>query len=193
MENGAEMNRIEKLATLALAVLLVPAAGMAIYAAGDTVADFTLPDVHGELHSLYDNLGEIVVLNFFTTWCPGCNEEAEALEHQIWLTYREQGLTVVSVNLAQPPILVDGWAQAMGVTYRILVDDDDYWGLYGLFGGQQIPYNAVLDRQMTLRYSQIGFDLLAITDIIETVLAEDDSPTVEGTWSGIKALYAPGP
>ncbi len=185
--------RIKLRCGILLALLLMPSVAPAFYEPGDTIADFTLLDVHGESHSLYDYMGDIIVLNFFTTWCAGCNEEAEHLENQIWLEYRTQGLTVLAVNLAQPPILVDGWAQAMGVTYMILVDPDHSWGLYGLFGGLQIPYNAVIDRTMTLRYSQIGFDLATIQGVIGDVLAEDSSPTESGSWSAIKALYSPSP
>jgi cytochrome oxidase Cu insertion factor (SCO1/SenC/PrrC family) len=40
----------------------------ASYAVGDTVTNFTLNDVHGNPISLYNYQGEVILLNFFTTW-----------------------------------------------------------------------------------------------------------------------------
>jgi peroxiredoxin len=138
--------------------------------------------------SLYDYFGEIIVLNFFTTWCPGCNEEAEGLENNIWQVYRERGLSVIAVDIAEPPILVAGWAAANEVTYQILIAPD--WELYSDYGPGIIPFNAVLDRTMTLRYSQIGYDEVAIIQTIEAILAEDSTATEAiGSWGQLKALY----
>ena len=50
--------------------------------------------------------------------------------------------------------------------------------------------NTVIDRTMTLRYKQVGFDLSGILEMIETILDEDDpTPTRAETWGGVKALF----
>jgi peroxiredoxin len=48
--------------------LLIISNGMAQYTVGQTVADFTLNDVYGNSHTLYNYQGNIVLLNFFATW-----------------------------------------------------------------------------------------------------------------------------
>ena len=58
---------------------------------GDTIQDLTLTDLNEAEVSLYDHLSQIIVLNFFTTWCPDCNEEATALGGDIWQVYRDRG------------------------------------------------------------------------------------------------------
>ena len=177
------------LPVIGLALLLcgLAAPASAVYEIGDTVADFALTDLEGNPVALYDLDGQVIVLNFFTTWCPGCNEEAEHLQN-IWETYQDQDLTVLAVDIQEPAPLVQGWALAMGVNYLIWLSPD--WDLFQLFSeGGGIPFNAVLDREMVLRYSMSGFDLLAITEIIEEVLAEDEVATEAGSWSTVKAAY----
>jgi len=176
---------------MALCLLLVAAASAsAAYMIGDTVDDFTLPGLDGGDHSLTDLRGEIVVLNFFATWCLGCNEEAEHLEHEIWLPYADEGVRVVAVDIQEQAVLVDGWRQAQGVTYDIwLAPDWELFQLFTDFGG--IPYNTVIDRDGVLRYSQTGFDLTAILDTLETLL--DVTPNEDRTWSDVKSIYARQP
>lgn len=168
-------------------ILLLPSTGLA-YELGDTVQDFTLPDLYEGERSLHDHLGRIVVLNFFTTWCPGCNEEADHLENDIWAVYRDRGLTVLAVDIQEPAPLVQGWAAAREVTYPIVLAPD--WSIIDLFPGAiGLPYNAVIDRNMVIRYGSTGFDLAAVKGAVETILEEDQVPVEEASWGRMKALY----
>ena len=172
----------------ALVIMLLLPAAVFSTEVGETADDFVLPDLQGETGALYDYLGDVVVLNFFTTWCPGCNEEADHLENDIWNIYRDQGVTVIAVDIMEFPSLVQGWAAALGVTYEILMAPD--WTLFEQYpsaGG--LPYNAILDRKMVIRYGSIGFDLNAVTGMIQTILDEDQVPVTEETWGAIKALF----
>ncbi len=174
--------------TILPAALLIMAGTAAGYELGDTVADFTLPHLTGDEVSLHDHLGEVIVLNFFTTWCPGCNEEAAHLENDIWLVYRNDDVTVIAVDIQELQPLVEGWAAAQGVTYSIWMAPD--WTLFDQFPqAAGIPYNVILDRNLVIRYASIGFDLSAITDMIETIIDEGRVPVATASWGEIKALY----
>lgn len=161
----------------------------AVYEVGDTIQDFTLTDLTGVEVAFYDHLEQIILLNFFTTWCPGCNEEAASLESDIWQVYQEQGVTIISVDIQEQLPLVQGWAAANGVTYHIWLTPD--WTLFQQFEEfGAIPYNTVIDRNMILRYKQVGFDLSSILKMIATILDEDDiTPNPIETWGGVKTLF----
>jgi len=170
-----------------LIILFLPVAAAA-YEVGDPVEDFTLPDLYTGDGSLYDHVGDIVILNFFTTWCPGCNEEADHLENDVWAVYRDRGLTVLAVDIQELAPLVQGWAAAREVTYPILLAPD--WTIIDQFPGAfGLPYNAVLDRSLVIRYGSTGFDLAAVTGMVEVILEEDQVPVEEASWGGVKALF----
>jgi cytochrome c biogenesis protein CcmG/thiol:disulfide interchange protein DsbE len=173
---------------LLLIALLLTAGPATAYEMGDVAEDFTLPDLIEGDASLYDHLGKVIVLNFFTTWCPGCNEEATHLENDIWQVYGRDNVTVVAVDVQELQPLVQGWAASQGVTYPIMLAPD--WTLFERFplaGG--LPYNAVLDRTMTIRYGSLGFDLNAITGMIDAILDEGQVPVSQTSWGGVKALF----
>jgi thiol-disulfide isomerase/thioredoxin len=173
---------------LALALLLAPVTAPA-YDIGDPVADIQLTDLDGLDVALSDHAGEIVVLNFFTTWCPGCNEEAAVLEQQIWQVYREDGVTVIAIDIMEPAGLVRGWTLANEITYHVWLAPD--WSVLDPFTDTPaLPYNTVLDRDHTLRYAQIGFDRDAIIETVETILEEDAMPVSAATWSNVKRHFA---
>jgi cytochrome c biogenesis protein CcmG/thiol:disulfide interchange protein DsbE len=59
--------------------------------------DFTLTSFGGETLSLGDLRGQVVVINFWASWCPPCREEAAYLE-QTWRRYRDQGVMFIGVD-----------------------------------------------------------------------------------------------
>ena len=167
---------------------LMPITTLGAYELGDTVEDFTLPDLDGNPVSLYDFQGDVIILNFFATWCVGCNEEAAHLEQDIWQAYAGRGVTVIAVDTNEQLPMVQGWADALEISYHIWLAPD--WDLFLEFPGSlNIPYNAVLGPDMKLRYASIGFDLNGIVAMIDTILAEGQVPTAATTWGSVKSLF----
>ena len=165
-----------------------PAISRLAYDIGDTVGDFTYPDVHGLPHSLYDFQGDIIVLNFFTTWCHWCTEEAPSLKRDIWEAYSDFGVTVIGLNERETADLVDEWCDSMNLTYPVLLMPN-YILPYSFPNHGGIPQNVVLDRDMVLRYSEMGYDLPAIEDQLHAIIGYDPfAPQLE-TWGGIKVLF----
>jgi len=174
-----------------LMLLFFLLAGLAqAYEIGDPVADIVLTDLEGLEVALSDHHGEIVVLTFFTTWCPGCNEEAAILENQIWQVYQEQDVTVIAIDIQEPVGLVQGWVLANQVTYHVWLAPD--WTVLDPFTSTPaLPYNTVLDREHHLRYAQLGFDAEAVIGMVEDIIAEGSTPVSSRSLSRVKSLFTP--
>ena len=165
--------------------------GTAVFASnyvGDVMDDFTLLDVNGAPVSLYDFAGDIIVVNFFATWCPGCNEEAQSLEHEIWRAYREHGVTVLAIDLQEQVATVLPWIAAQGVTYRVLMAPN--WTVFTRFpyaGG--LPYNAIIDRDMVLRYGHVFYEREVILGLLDELVGLAPVTTETTTWGSVQALF----
>jgi peroxiredoxin len=85
------------------------------------------------LHALtgdgYSSLGDfernLVVLNFWATWCEPCTAEMPTLE-ALWRHYRARGLVVlgVAVDRGAPRSIIEPYVRRLGVTFPVLVDPD---------------------------------------------------------------------
>ena len=187
------MSKIDQLrpllGLLILSVILLPALpAQATYQLGDVVDDFTLNDLTGTPVSLSDYAGDIVVINFFATWCPGCNVEAAILENNIHLVYQEHDVTVIAIDMQEQVAIVQNWVDSQGVTYQILLTPD--WDLFSLFpvaGG--LPYNAIIGRDGVLRYAQILFNEEAIISTLNNLLGFDPVADEAQSFGQVKALY----
>ncbi len=65
---------------------------------GAPAPPLALSDLNGALHALEDFRGEVVVLNFWATWCPPCVEEMPSLQ-RLEDTLGGRGLRVVAVSV----------------------------------------------------------------------------------------------
>lgn len=111
---------------------------------GFAAPDFTGTDVGGNVHSLSDYVGEIVVLDFWAAWCGPCLAELPTLR-QLHEDHAASGLTIVAINLDRA---ADTLKQAIGeYTLDYLQIHDGADGPIGaLYRIEGIPMTYVVDR-----------------------------------------------
>jgi len=86
--------------------------------------DFSLTDLAtGQRVTLSQFDGQPVLLFFWATWCPHCNNEIDFIE-TITQTYKDAGLVVLTINAAEDPATVSAFRSAHLLTFPILLDPD---------------------------------------------------------------------
>ena len=158
---------LSSLSSLILAILIggslsAPAAGQS--SAGPQQApterqrlapDFTLKKMNGEPFQLSEHRGEIIVLNFWATWCPPCKQEIPgfiALQKE----FREQGVTFVGVSLDKDGFSsVRPYAEKMEINYPLVVDDGTVAAKYG--GVRVLPSTVLIGPEGKIRHRKVGF------------------------------------
>jgi thiol-disulfide isomerase/thioredoxin len=135
---------------------------------------FSLADMDGERHALADYRGQVILLNFWATWCPPCRHEMPAME-RLYQHFRDKGFVVLAVNQWEDPDLVFAYTGELNVfpSFPILFDPQSTVSQdYGVKG---LPTSFVIDRDGRLVYRAIGgrdFDHPEILQRIGDLLAE---------------------
>ncbi|MBN8280640.1 MAG: TlpA family protein disulfide reductase, partial [Gammaproteobacteria bacterium] len=111
------------LGTLVVAALLAAPVmgGNASGGAPEPAAPFSLTSREGKAVSLKDLKGQVVLINFWATWCGPCRKEMPLLE-QIQKKYGPLGFTMVGVNVEEDTRLMDTFLKDVPVTFPILLD-----------------------------------------------------------------------
>lgn len=112
---------------------------------------FELPGLDGNLHHIDEWDGQVILLNFWATWCAPCREEMPMLD-ELHDEYGERGFKVVGVALDTPGD-VQAFVERLGIGYPILIDNTSGDDLARRYGNSQgvLPYSVLIDRDGTIR------------------------------------------
>lgn len=85
--------------------------------------DFELNLTSGEKFVLSEHIGkEVIVLNFFTTWCEPCKDELPELA-SYYAKHRGEGLVLVGIDGDEKKDLVEAFAAQMKILYPVGIDE----------------------------------------------------------------------
>ncbi len=85
--------------------------------------NFTLNDLSGSPVSLDSYKGRVVLVAFFTTWCPSCQDEMPQLQ-TLYEKYRSRGFDVLGVNIKGSLDDVKSFIAAYKIGFPVVLDDD---------------------------------------------------------------------
>ncbi len=111
---------------------------------GGPVPDFAFTALDGSSMELGAPYGEVVVVNFFASWCDPCRQEAAALE-ETWRAYEGQGVRFFGIAYQDADSKAKAFLDEFGVTYPSTVDTTNRTARdYGVTG---VPETFVVDRE----------------------------------------------
>jgi peroxiredoxin len=138
----------------ALAAALVLALPAAAGPPGSPAPAFTLAARGGQAVSLEQYKGQVVMINFWASWCGPCRTEMPLLE-SIYKKYNKMGFTMLGVNVEPNSQAANDWLKATPVSFPILYDTDSKVSkLYDVAG---MPSTVIIDRTGKLRVLHRGY------------------------------------
>lgn len=116
---------------------------------------FALNNSSGETTRLEDLQGQVVVLNFWASWCPPCKAEMPDLE-RAYTANKGEGLVILGINstVQDSPDAALSFASAQGVTFPILLDRTGEATRQYLV--RALPTTYFIDRQGIIRKVVVG-------------------------------------
>ncbi len=116
--------------------------------------DFTLRTLAGSNVRLQEQRGQVVMVNFWATWCGPCKVEMPHLV-RLYEKYHASGFVLLGVNIDDDPRSAAASATKLGITFPVLLDSDKR--VSKLYDLSTMPTTLLIDRDGKLRQVHRGY------------------------------------
>ena len=128
----------------------------------------------GAEHDLSTMKGQVVVINFWATWCPPCIEEMPSIQ-KMWEKLRGRGLEVLGVNLGEPADTIRAFLDEFDskLEFPILLDPEGE--AFRAWGARGLPKTYVVNKRGRIIYEAEGgrnMDSEHIRGLLQTLIDE---------------------
>lgn len=138
--------RWTKLGLLAVTTMILATTATA---GGDSPApNFSLPARGGSTIDLSQYKGQVVMINFWASWCGPCRQEMPLLE-SMYKKYQPLGFTLIGVNVEPDQKDAESFLKQTPVTFPVLFDAKSK--VSGLYNVQGMPTTVFIDRKGKVR------------------------------------------
>lgn len=145
------MSILAQLKTLTIGALVLCSSSLF---AADVAPDFTLKSSTGENIRLAEQRGQVVMLNFWASWCGPCREEMPLLS-AMSKKYGPMGFALYGINVDADTDDAKKVLEKITVSYPILFDPESK--LSDLYKVEGMPYSVLIDKKGEIRYIHKGY------------------------------------
>ena len=121
---------------------------------GQAAPDFVLKSATGENLRLSEYRGDVVMINFWATWCGPCRQEMPLLD-ELYGRYQRVGFSLLGVNIDDDARRAMAMVDELGVTFPVLFDEKKE--VSKLYQVEAMPVTVLLDREGTIRHVHHGY------------------------------------
>jgi peroxiredoxin len=143
-----------KLPLLLFLIFIVTPVMAAMPSIGSPAPDFTLRSNSGINLKLSEHRGEVIMINFWATWCGPCRQEMPELD-RLYQKYRKTGFLLLGVSVDDKPEAARAMAQQLKVSFPVLFDDRKQASR--LYDVDAMPSTLLVDRHGVVRFVHRGY------------------------------------
>jgi peroxiredoxin len=125
-----------------------------VSASSSVAPPFSLPSRTGEIVSLEKLKGQVVMLNFWASWCGPCRTEMPLLD-QMHKRYSSLGFTLLGVNVEADTADAEKWLAQTPVSFPVLFDKKNQ--ISKLYDVNAMPSTVFIDRKGNVRALHRGY------------------------------------
>lgn len=154
---GREFESMKGLKSMLLGAALCIATGGTLASSalvGAPAPDFALKSASGENMRLSEYRGDVVMINFWATWCGPCRQEMPLLD-DLYGRYQRVGFQLLGVNIDDDSRRAMNMVEELGVTFPVLFDESKE--VSRLYEVEAMPVTVLVDRSGTVRHVHHGY------------------------------------
>ncbi|MGB5165066.1 MAG: TlpA disulfide reductase family protein [Woeseiaceae bacterium] len=121
---------------------------------GQAAPDFSLKSSTGENLRLSEYRGDVVMINFWATWCGPCRQEMPLLD-ELYDRYQRVGFNLLGVNIDDDSSRAMKMVADLGVSFPVLFDERKE--VSKLYQVNAMPVTVLVDRDGTVRHVHHGY------------------------------------
>lgn len=122
--------------------------------AGQAAPDFALKSASGENLRLSEYRGDVVMINFWATWCGPCRQEMPLL-NELFNRYERVGFNLLGVNIDDDSRRAMQMVEDLGISFPVLFDETKE--VSKLYQVEAMPVTVIVDREGVVRYVHHGY------------------------------------
>lgn len=147
---------------------------------GEKVPAFVVEMFDGRKIDVKDLRGKIVLINFWATWCPPCQEEMKRVQKEIIDRFKDKNFVFLPISREENREQIARFRKRYGYTFPMGMDPDRE--IFSKFAKSGIPRNFIIDRNGRIIHLELGYDKEAFTKMVETLakLLEEKEGMKEG-------------
>jgi peroxiredoxin len=122
--------------------------------AGQPAPDFALKSSAGQNMRLSEYRGDVVMINFWATWCGPCRQEMPLLD-ELYSRYQRVGFNLLGVNIDDDSSRAMDMINELGVSFPVLFDATKE--VSRLYQVDAMPVTVIVDREGNVRHVHQGY------------------------------------
>jgi peroxiredoxin len=146
-----------KIKNLTLGLLITVFAATSLASSGlegQVAPDFALKSSTGQNLRLSEYRGNVVMINFWATWCGPCRQEMPLLD-ELYTRYERVGFSLLGVNIDDDSRRAMQMIEDLGVSFPVLFDARKE--VSELYEVEAMPVTVLVDREGNIRYVHHGY------------------------------------
>lgn len=134
---------------------------------GDDVPEFVVEMFDGKKINIKDLKGKVVLINFWATWCPPCQEELKRVQKEIIDHFKGKDFVFLAISREETREQVAKFRERNGYTFPMGLDPDRK--IYSKFATATIPRNFVIDKKGKIVAIEIGYTKESFAELIQKI------------------------
>ena len=134
---------------------------------GDVAPDFTVTMLDGSEVTLSELRGNVVMVNFWATWCPPCRQEMAHMQEGIIDRFEGSEFVVLPISRGEERETVVNFLDKMGYEFAVGLDPEQ--AIYKLYATNYIPRTFIINKEGVVCYVAVGYDSEVANEMVAAI------------------------